>query len=156
MCIYVFWSPGARRPVQARHIHIRSYRLILRYPGREETSIYIVTVESPWLDQARHSHLCSCSENLKNVYVYYAYVVMPVVSVGISVSWLRCISYTGPWDRILFISASCHLVAICGTFSQVTSFAIWWPSVELESGSVTFVSDELIQFLKKCEIYRIY
>ena len=141
--------------MQARHTHIRSYRLKLRYLGREGTPIYVVTVESPRLGQARHSHLRSCSENLKNVYVYYTYVVMPVVNVCISV---RESQYHLPvLETFQYISAFCALVAVRGTpsFSLVTSFAIWWPSLELEIGSVTFVSDELTQ-LKLSVRYIVY
>jgi len=58
---------------------------------------------------------------VKNVYVYYTYVVMPVVSVDITVSSLQCTSSTLPWDCILDISTFCHVVAVprTPTFNQV-------------------------------------
>jgi len=55
--------------VQAWHTHIRSYRLKLRYPEREGTPVYSVTMETPRLEQARYSHLYSYSENLSILYL---------------------------------------------------------------------------------------
>ena len=62
--------------------------------------------------------------------VCYTFVVKPVVSVE---------------TRITRTGFLCHLVAVRGTpaLSLVTSPAIWWQSVELKCGSVTFRSDGL-------------
>jgi hypothetical protein len=72
-------------------------------------------MESPRLGQARYSHLCICGENLKNVYVYYTYVLMSVVSVDISV-----------------VYSVYHLPFLEAEFCILAPFAIWWQSVELQ------------------------
>lgn len=48
-------------------------------PDRLGTLIYVVTVETSRPMQVRHAHLCSYRVNLKNVYVYYTYLVVTVV-----------------------------------------------------------------------------
>jgi hypothetical protein len=81
-------------------------------------------------------------------YVYYIFVVAYVVSME---TRIMCCSYRGHFEFVY------HLHVHETEFCVFASPAVWWRSVELKRGSVTFGSDGMTQLkysirYENCEI----